>query len=72
MGRYLNLAKKAISDGEATLSRETKGERTPWPVRCSLCGEVLPGLVEGVEHFRSVHSKPTKPSQMAFGTLGEV
>jgi hypothetical protein len=30
-------------------------KKEPWPVRCSLCGGVLPGLVEGVEHFRRVH-----------------
>jgi hypothetical protein len=46
-------------------------KKEPWPVRCSLCGSVLSGLVEGVEHFRQVHcgrAAVPKTSEGPFGT----
>jgi hypothetical protein len=46
-------------------------KKEPWPVRCSLCGSVLPGLVEGVEHFRQTHcgrAAAPKTSESLFGT----
>jgi hypothetical protein len=75
---YLEIARRVIAERNAAKSATTGApqpapapKKKPWPVRCSLCGSVLPGLVEGVDHFRRVHvakGDVPKTSENLFGT----
>jgi hypothetical protein len=63
MGRYLELAKQVTPRQPTALFPSTDSKRAVWPVRCTLCGEVLSGLREGVDHVRAVHAGDGKSSQ---------
>jgi hypothetical protein len=62
MGRYLEIAKQVIPQSPAP-SPSNCSQGAPWPVRCTLCGEMLSGLREGVEHIRAIHAGDTNSSR---------